>query len=234
MKRVLAWSTEHKLLALILAVSFVLSYRAWWAVAESAGMGVLSAGLPLLVDLFALLAARSIHRLSGFRWAYAWCLLLLMGGTSIWGNAIHAHPMPIGALTLTQAQAMVVASIPAVVMIFGIHLTQMVADADVKAAIRAAKVAERRSPARVSPAAGTTGAVTSPPSRRIGPTTRMPQARSAGTRSPRRDEAWAWLEEHHGARAVDLQQALGVTQSTASRWVRDWKASQGPRLERVS
>jgi len=93
--------------------------------------------------------------------------------------------------------------------------------------------ARRAKLARVSPAAGTAGAVTSPPSRRIGPTTRMPQQRPGGTRSARRDEAWVWLEEHHGARAVDLQAALGVTQSTASRWVRQWH-EQGPRLAAVN
>jgi len=227
-KHVRSWSARYALLAVIVAAAMFLSYRAWYAVGIAAGLGkVGGATIALLVDVFAIYAAGTLtgnNPLKGRARLYPWSLLFAFGAMSVWGNILHAQPVPGLTVQLEMWQAAVICAIPPMAAFLGFHLLTMVAEVDARAKARAA---------RVSPAAGTAGAVTSPPSRRIGPTTRMPQARSAGTRSPRRDEAWVWLEEHHGARAVDLQQALGVTQSTASRWVRQWH-EQGPRLAAVN
>jgi len=223
MRRVLAWSTEHKLLAVIAVLCFTVSFRALHDVAVVAGWGELAPMLPLMIDGTAITAALVVDRLGSRRARlYPWTIVVLLAVGSSVLNALH-NP----ALVLTPVQRGSVNFLPPVLLALTFHLIRRVKVEDVRMAARRAKLA------RVSPAAGTAGAVTSPPSRRIGPTTRMPQVRSAGTRSPRRDEAWAWLEEHHGARAVDLQAALGVTQSTASRWVRQWH-EQGPRLAAVN
>jgi len=220
MRRVLAWSTEHKLLAVIAVLCFTVSFRALHDVAVVAGWGKLAPMLPLMIDGTAITAALVVDRLGSRRARlYPWTIVVLLAVGSSVLNALH-NP----ALVLTPVQRGSVNFLPPVLLALTFHLIRRVKVEDVRVAARRAKLAQ------VTPAAATTGAPTSSRTQRT--TTRMTQARPVGTRNPRRDQAWAWLEEHHGARAVDLRQALGVTQSTASRWVRQWH-EQGPRLAAV-
>lgn len=229
MTRIRTWPWANILLTGVLACAFSLSYHAWRDVAMASGIGPHMAILaPLLVDFFALLIAWAASKLSGGRRVYAWSLLCALAGTTVWGNAIHAHPVIVGDLTLTAREAMFVAALPAGVLVVGIHLVQWVRDAKRPEAV----------PVVVSPAAGTTGAhTTSQPRTNVGTTTSVVRKRPARTisstgKSSQRDQAFAWLEEHRDARPVDLQKALGVAESNASRWVRDWR-KQGPRLAAV-
>ncbi|PSL04103.1 uncharacterized protein DUF2637 [Haloactinopolyspora alba] len=127
---------ERNALRLMLVVAIAMSARALYDVGVAAGLGpVLAAGLPVILDGFAILAARVVTRLSGRAATYPWTLLVLLGAVSVWANALHAHPVTVGALTLTTWQAQAVAALPPVVLGFGFHLTQMVSRADAKAQV---------------------------------------------------------------------------------------------------
>lgn len=82
---------EWLALWLILALAFALSFRALYDVGQAAGLGSLAWALPIIVDGFAVLAARVIERLESRRARlYPWTLLIALVGVSAWWNALHA------------------------------------------------------------------------------------------------------------------------------------------------
>jgi hypothetical protein len=145
--RALALSIERCALVLMVIVAFTMSARALYDVGLGAGLGpVLAAGVPLLLDGFAILAARVVTRLdSRLARTYPWTVLAIVGTVSVWANAIHANPIAVGPHTLSTAQAQVVAALPPVVLGLAFHMVQMVTRADHRAAQRSKK--PRRRPA---------------------------------------------------------------------------------------
>lgn len=143
---------ERNALRVMLVVAIAMSARALYDVGVAAGLGpVLAAGLPVILDGFAILAARVVARLRGGARTYPWTLLILLGAVSVWANALHAQPVAVGDLTLTAWQAQTVAALPPIALGLGFHLVQMVSRADVSAADpededEPATVPTRRSP----------------------------------------------------------------------------------------
>jgi hypothetical protein len=161
-KRPLAWSIERCALVLMVIVAFTMSARALYDVGVGAGLGpVLAAGVPLLLDGFAILAARVVARLdSRLARTYPWTVLAIVGTVSVWANAIHANPITVGPHTLSTAQAQVVAALPPVVLGLAFHMVQMVTRADQLGGQRARKPQRRQT--RVGSGTATTPSVHPP------------------------------------------------------------------------
>jgi hypothetical protein len=130
-----AWSIERCALVVMVIVAFTMSAHALYDVGVGAGLGhVLAAGVPLLLDGFAILAARVVIRLdSRLARSYPWTVLIIVGTVSVWANAIHANPVTVGPHTLSAAEAQVVAALPPVVLGLAFHMVQMVSRADQRA-----------------------------------------------------------------------------------------------------
>jgi hypothetical protein len=109
----------------ILALAFALSFRALFDVGRAAGLGSLAWALPVIVDGFAILAARVIERLQS-RWArlYPWTLLVGLVGVSAWWKALHAG----GQVVLDPRVAAIVAGAPPVILGLAYHLLRMVSN----------------------------------------------------------------------------------------------------------
>jgi hypothetical protein len=116
-------AVEWLALWVILALAFALSFRALFDVGRAAGLGELAWALPVIVDGFAILAARVIDRLRS-RWArlYPWTLLVVLVGVSAWWNALHAG----GEVVLDPTVAAIVAGAPPVILGLAYHLLRMV------------------------------------------------------------------------------------------------------------
>jgi hypothetical protein len=85
-KRPLAWSIERCALVLMVIVAFTMSARALYEVGVGAGLGpVLAAGVPLLLDGFAILAARVVTRLDS----------VFCGGSRPTPRCVATQPSPI-------------------------------------------------------------------------------------------------------------------------------------------
>jgi hypothetical protein len=114
---------EWAALWVILALAFALSFRALFDVGRAAGLGSLAWALPVIVDGFAILAARVIERLeSRLARLYPWTLLIGLIGVSAWWNGLHAG----GEVVLDPTVAAVVAGAPPVILGLAYHLMRMV------------------------------------------------------------------------------------------------------------
>lgn len=213
------WSVESVSLWVILALAFALSFRALYDVGAAAGLGASSWALPVIVDGFAVLAARVIERLdSRLARLYPWALLVGLVAVSSWWNALHAG----GSVDLTPWQARIVAGAPPVILGLAYHLRRMVAGAEERTARKQARAEERRSaqrsptgqraaraqdaPSNGAPAPapkvnGAPVADTAPtaPANGAPPTSNRTERTTAPRRGSIKAQSWEWYQERRAA-----------------------------------
>jgi hypothetical protein len=114
------------------ATAFVLSYGALHELALGARIDPRLAWLwPVAVDVLAIVSAIAARVFHGGRWsaAYAWLVLIMFLGLSVWGNGLHAvagrAPGQAVVLVLDPWQRVVVSATPPVALALALHLMLM-------------------------------------------------------------------------------------------------------------
>lgn len=119
------------LLAAVIAVcAFVLSFDALRTLSLACGaVRPLAWMFPVVVDgsTLAFTWATWAFRTRGIATWYPWAALILFSVFSLIGNALHAHPVPVGALSVPGWVAAAVMSVPPVALLATTHMIVMAA-----------------------------------------------------------------------------------------------------------
>ncbi|MBD3778336.1 MAG: DUF2637 domain-containing protein [Micrococcales bacterium] len=118
---------------LLAVLAFVLSFSALSAVGVASGIEArLGWAFPLIIDGFILLATWAAWRFrtQGLRGAwYPWAAFVVFSVVSMTGNALHAHPVQVGALMLTRWAATAFSTVPSVALLVASHMLLLIATA---------------------------------------------------------------------------------------------------------